>query len=255
MTTMWSAGELARAAGVTVRTLHHYDEIDLLVPGERTATGHRRYTADDVRRLYRIRALRHLGVPLDRIAAALDTGDLRAVLTAQLADLDTRARHLDDLRRQVRGLLDNTDTTDSTADDEDGPDPERLLGALERMSLLDGYLSAEQRDALAARRGELGERHIDRLRAEWAGLVADLHRHQEADTPVTDPDVQRIVTRWQQIGAAFQTGDQPADQRIRARIGELWRDHGDRIADDLDTRAGWRITAVLAYLEKAKAAR
>jgi DNA-binding transcriptional MerR regulator len=92
MTDMWSAGELARAAGVTVRTLHHYDEIELLVPGERTATGHRRYTADDVRKLYRIRALRQPGVPLDRIAAALDSGDLRAVITARLADLDTRAR-------------------------------------------------------------------------------------------------------------------------------------------------------------------
>jgi DNA-binding transcriptional MerR regulator len=244
MTEMWTAGDLARAAGVTVRTLHHYDEIGLLVPGERTSTGHRRYTADDVRRLYRIRALRQLGVPLDRIAAALDAGDLRAVITAQLADLDTRARHLDELRRQVRGLLDTAD-----------PHPGRLLGALERMSLLDSYLTEGQRDALAARRDELGEQRIDRLRAEWAGLVAELHRHQEADTPVTDPDVQRIVARWDEIGAAFQTGDQGTDQRVRERLGDLWRDHGDRIADDLDQRAGWRLADVLAYLGAARAAR
>jgi MerR family transcriptional regulator, thiopeptide resistance regulator len=244
MTEMWSAGQLARAAGVTVRTLHHYDDIGLLVPCERTATGHRRYTADDVRRLYRIRALRQLGVPLDRIADALDAGDLRTVITAQLADLDTRARHLDELRRQVRGLLDTTD-----------PHPARLLDALERMSLLDTYLTRGQRDALAARRDELGEQAIDRMRAEWAGLAAELHRHQQADTPVTDPDVQRIVTRWNEIGEAFQTGDQATDHRVRDRLADLWRDHGDRIADDLDHRTGWHTADLLSYLGKARAAR
>ncbi|GII88878.1 hypothetical protein Ssi03_68680 [Sphaerisporangium siamense] len=47
----WSIGELARATGVTVRTLHHYDEIGLVPASERTASGHRRYTEGDLRRL------------------------------------------------------------------------------------------------------------------------------------------------------------------------------------------------------------
>ncbi len=50
----WSIGELAAAAGITVRTLHHYDRLALLVPSERSDGGHRRYTTDDVQRLYRI---------------------------------------------------------------------------------------------------------------------------------------------------------------------------------------------------------
>ncbi|NUT47861.1 MAG: MerR family transcriptional regulator [Saccharothrix sp.] len=244
MSDTWSAAELGRAAGVTVRTLHHYDEIGLLVPAERTATGHRRYTADDVRRLYRVRALRQLGVPLDRIAAALDTDDLRAVIAAQLAGLDAHARRLDELRRRVRGLLDTDD-----------PRPGRLLDALERMSLLDPYLSPRHRDELAARRDELGERRIDELRAEWTGLVADLHRHHLAGTPVTDPDVRRIVTRWDEIVAAFRTGDQGTDRHVADRLVDLWRDHGDRIAEDLDHRAGWRLHDVLTYLKEARDAR
>lgn len=48
MTEFWSTGDLTRAGGVTVRMLHHYDEIGLLVPGGRTAGGHRRYTTADV---------------------------------------------------------------------------------------------------------------------------------------------------------------------------------------------------------------
>src|SRR3954463_14531481 len=51
-------GELAKVAGVTVRTLHHYDELRLLRPSERTGAGHRLYDARDVERLYRLLALR-----------------------------------------------------------------------------------------------------------------------------------------------------------------------------------------------------
>jgi predicted transcriptional regulator len=50
----YSVGELARLAGVSVRTLHHYDHIGLLVPSERTAAGYRQYSAADVARLHRI---------------------------------------------------------------------------------------------------------------------------------------------------------------------------------------------------------
>jgi MerR family transcriptional regulator, thiopeptide resistance regulator len=66
----WKVGELADATGLTVRTLHHFDEVGLLRPATRSQAGHRLYTADDVRRLYRIIALRHLGMPLREIAQA-----------------------------------------------------------------------------------------------------------------------------------------------------------------------------------------
>src|SRR5256885_3203519 len=80
---LWRIGELAGATGLTVRTLHHYDEIGLLVPSERTQAEHRLYSEDDVRRLYGIRALRDLGLPLQEIAAALE-GDTRATLREHL---------------------------------------------------------------------------------------------------------------------------------------------------------------------------
>ena len=81
-------GELARAAGVTVRALHHYDELGLLVPSERTQGGHRLYAAADVERLYRLLALRGIGLPLEEIGHALVPGrpggdvDVREVLHA-----------------------------------------------------------------------------------------------------------------------------------------------------------------------------
>jgi DNA-binding transcriptional MerR regulator len=68
----WSVGEIAAVSGVTVRTLHHYDEIGLLVPGRRTAAGYRRYGYTELERLQRILAYRELGLGLDEIAKVMD---------------------------------------------------------------------------------------------------------------------------------------------------------------------------------------
>src|SRR5947209_4666850 len=65
-------GELAKRTGLTVRTLHHYDEIGLLKPSLHTESGHRLYTAADVARLQQVLSLRQLGFALEEIAACLD---------------------------------------------------------------------------------------------------------------------------------------------------------------------------------------
>ncbi|MGZ3470206.1 MAG: MerR family transcriptional regulator [Isosphaeraceae bacterium] len=93
-------GELAERAGLTVRTLHHYDQIGLVRASERREAGHRRYSEADVRRLYRVVALRSLGVPLAGIARALE-GDgftLEDAVTAQLEAADTELLHARRLR-------------------------------------------------------------------------------------------------------------------------------------------------------------
>lgn len=68
----FSVGQVSRLAGVTVRTLHHYDEIGLLSPGERSAAGYRRYTEADLIRLQQVLLYRELGFPLEEIAVILD---------------------------------------------------------------------------------------------------------------------------------------------------------------------------------------
>ncbi|MEU1751164.1 MerR family transcriptional regulator [Micromonospora matsumotoense] len=81
----YTVGQVAKAARVTVRTLHHYDEIGLLSPSGRTAAGYRRYDDADLERLQHIRFYRELGFPLEEIAAILDdpTADPAAHLRRQ----------------------------------------------------------------------------------------------------------------------------------------------------------------------------
>jgi DNA-binding transcriptional MerR regulator len=74
-----TVGQVARLAGVTVRTLHHYDQVGLLRPGQRTASGYRRYTEPDLERLQQILFYRELGFPLEEITVILDEPGTDAV--------------------------------------------------------------------------------------------------------------------------------------------------------------------------------
>jgi DNA-binding transcriptional MerR regulator len=91
-----SIGSVARMAGITVRTLHHYDEIGLLSPGDRSRAGYRRYDGADLERLQRILFFRELGFGLDEIKTVMSDGgaDASAHLARQHAMLLDRIRRL-----------------------------------------------------------------------------------------------------------------------------------------------------------------
>jgi DNA-binding transcriptional MerR regulator len=86
-----NVGEVAALAGVTVRTLHHYDRIGLLSPSGRSASGYRQYSAADMDRLHQVLVYRALGFGLEEVATLLD---------------DPAADPVEHLRRQHRLLLD-----------------------------------------------------------------------------------------------------------------------------------------------------
>jgi DNA-binding transcriptional MerR regulator len=240
----WSIGELARASGVTVRALHHYDDIGLVRASERTGAGHRRYTEADVRRLYRVRALRTLGMSLDRIRDVLaDPPDeptaLRALLTAQLEELAVRAVRIEQLAGRIRNLVQRLDEASM-------PDPEQFMTTLEMISMLDGYFTEEQQEQLARRRAELGPEAIEQSRTRWTGLVEQLLPHVEAGTPVDDPRVRDLVREWDELASAFHSGPETVTAARR-----MWQDQGT----ELGRRLPWpaeHLTALVAYVERVR---
>lgn len=92
----YTVGQVADLAGVTVRTLHHYGQIGLLEPADRSGAGYRRYSDDDLQRLQHILFYRELGFPLDDIATILsDPGaDTSAHLRRQRELLNNRISRL-----------------------------------------------------------------------------------------------------------------------------------------------------------------
>src|SRR4029450_7247786 len=107
----YTTGELPGAPGLTVRTLHHYDRIGILRPTDRSPSGYRLYRSEDVQRLYRILALRQLGLGLKDIDGALagDGADPREAIARHLAEVQRQAALGRSLERKLRRLLDQSD--------------------------------------------------------------------------------------------------------------------------------------------------
>ncbi|MER6396856.1 MULTISPECIES: MerR family transcriptional regulator [unclassified Kitasatospora] len=103
----YSVGAVAKIAKVTVRTLHHYDEIGLLAPQGRTPAGYRRYQDTDLDRLQQILFYRELGFPLEEIAAILDDHSVSPSehLRRQHRLLTDRISHLQDLAAAVEHAM------------------------------------------------------------------------------------------------------------------------------------------------------
>ena len=124
--------EVARASGLTVRALHHYDSIGLLVPSARSGSGYRLYDDDDLLRLQQILIGRELGLSLEAIRRTLDDPgfDRRAALLAQRTELSARAERATDMIRAIDAALTAIEEKDMGKVDFkkifDGFDPERI---------------------------------------------------------------------------------------------------------------------------------
>jgi DNA-binding transcriptional MerR regulator len=196
----YTVGHLAQTAGLTVRTLHHWDEIGLLEPAERSAAGHRRYSPQDVARLYRIIALRRLGLPLEEIGAALEGEDLRAAVAGHLERVETELARQRELHQRLRRILDAFDRLG-------GPSIDQLIDAIEVMTMSDRYYTPEQQTQLAARAEALGTERIKAYEDEWADLLAAFERERAAGTDPTDEKLRPLAEKWRELIQAFTGGD------------------------------------------------
>jgi DNA-binding transcriptional MerR regulator len=103
----YTVGAVARMSGVTVRTLHHYDEIGLLEPSGRSDAGYRHYAEADLDRLQRILFYRELGFGLDQIKTVMTDGgaDATGHLRRQRAMLRDRIRRLERMVRAIEKAM------------------------------------------------------------------------------------------------------------------------------------------------------
>jgi MerR family transcriptional regulator, thiopeptide resistance regulator len=195
-------GEVAEATGLTVRTLHHYDEIGLLAPSGRSDAGYRLYTDGDVRRLYRILALRGMGFSLDEIAATLlrEGEDPRPAVRRHLERLDEQLRLARRLRTRLARILDLLDGADE-------PSGDRFIEAIEVMTRMERYYTPEQLEQLERRAESIGEDGLRRAEADWAELIAAVDAERAAGTDPADARLDPLVERWTGLIEQFTGGD------------------------------------------------
>lgn len=211
---------VADMAGISVRTLHHYDQIGLLKPASASAAGYRLYSEADLERLQQILFFRELGFTLREIKRIVDSPgfDRRQALAAHRELLEEKRRRLDRLIACV----------------------DRSIDALERRVSMEGKMMfdgfdekklAEYREEARARWGEVVDesyRRTDKYtEADWAAIGAEsdeINRAMAAmmDREPTDPEVQRWIGQWFRL----------INDRFYECTPEVFRGLGDLYVDD-----------------------
>ncbi|GAA2277189.1 MerR family transcriptional regulator [Kitasatospora cystarginea] len=246
----WKVGALAEASGLTVRTLHHWDQIGLLSPSRRTDGGHREYTEQDVVRLYQVLALRGLGLGLESIATCLDAGvDPVRLLREHLDRVEESVTALQTLRQRlahVHGEL--------AAERE--PDVSTLVGVLRAMRgvgpetelALRRHLDEDQIRALRERTAALGPAVHYFLEVEWPELYRRAEALRTSGVDPSAPQVRKLVRRMDELSALFNGGDAGISTAVRA----AWREEPAALSGDPTIPAGgW--PELTDYLDRARA--
>ncbi|MES2742944.1 MAG: MerR family transcriptional regulator [Pseudomonadota bacterium] len=178
-------GELARRAGLTVRALHHYHAIGLLLPSARSDAGYRLYNGADAARLHQIQALRKLGLSLAEVGAALaDPGlSFAAIVARQIAMLTRQIDQASALRNRLLSLQTQLehDTLPPLGD---------CLRTLELMALHDNYFSPAQLSRLRTYRAAPAETAV------WRALVDAVQALLEQGVRPDHPHARRLAVDW-----------------------------------------------------------
>jgi DNA-binding transcriptional MerR regulator len=246
---MYRTREFAELAGVTVRTLHHYDRLGLLKP-RRTTAGFRIYQARDLERLEQIIALKFLGLPLRRIGALLDREAIALpdALRMQRSVLEEKRRLLD---RAIAAIQEAEMSIRANQPADTGV-LKKIIEVIEMQNNTDWmarYQSPEAKAKLAARQGEWTPELQERVSAQWKELFADVETALGED-PASE-HVQALAARWARLVEAFTKRDPDLTQAV----SNAWKDHTNWPAEAKQQAQPFNNREVWAFMQKALALR
>jgi DNA-binding transcriptional MerR regulator len=190
-------GELANRAGLTVRTLHHYDAIGLLSPSIRTSSGSRRYGKTDLIRLHRVQALKQLGYSLAAIRAALDDAHLDplALIQRQIHDLGVEERQAQQLSQRLQELARQIASGEAATSE--------WLDVLEMMGIYQKHLTDNELRTLHNPKDSL--RH--EIEAQWSDLIDRVEAAVQQGIPTSSLAAQALAWRWVRLVIAMTSND------------------------------------------------
>jgi len=193
-----TVGEVSRMARISVRTLHHYDEIGLVKPSSRTDAGYRLYTGEDLGRLQQVLFYRELGFTLEEIGRVLSdpAADRRSVLVNQRELLMERAE-------RTRALVALIDRTIEALDQGE---------SMSQEAMFDGFDPSQYEEEAHRRWGGT---------AEYEESVKRTRRYKEEDWKAIRSEAAQIVEAF---AAALDAGAAPTDAKPMD-VAESHRQH------------------------------
>jgi DNA-binding transcriptional MerR regulator len=206
----WKVGELANRTGLSVRALHHYDEIGLLTPSLRTPSGHRLYQQADVARLQQIQSLRLMGIPLEEVKQLLDGAAMspREVIDLHLARLHEQIALQTRLAERLEGLANHLDTVGVASIDD-------LCRIIQVTTAMEKYFTTEQLEVLRERRTSISDAHMHEVRDSWNEIIPRVRSAMAQNVDPTSPEILAIARRWKALVEEFTGGDPKIAQAVK----------------------------------------
>jgi len=199
---MYKVNEVATIAGVSVRTLHHYDAIGLLAPAVVEKNGYRLYSDDDLARLQQILFFKELDFPLQRIRDILDNPsfDHRSALHAHRELLVEKKRRLEKILLSVERSIQSMDGGEQ----------------MSKKEMFEPFDMSEIEEHRKKYEQETRERYGD----------SDAYKESQRRTSAyTKEDWQRVQSEmdqiFRQIGEAAEQGNGPGDAEVQQYVGQL----------------------------------
>ncbi|HEY9663846.1 MAG TPA: MerR family transcriptional regulator, partial [Allocoleopsis sp.] len=233
-------GDLAKQTGVSVRTLHYYDEIGLLSPSHRTEAGYRLYGREDIIRLQQIVSLRQIGFSLEEIREGLEQRNFSFDRVIQL--------HTARLREQIelsQKLLNRLEAIAQAVSSMQAVSVEAVIQTIEVMNMLEKYYTPEQLESLKQRQELVGEERIKQVQAEWQDLFEQARIEMAKGTDPASETVKALARRSIELIQEFTGGDPGIEQSLN----RMWQQEQPEVVS-----RGMVDTAVMEYLAKARAA-
>lgn len=219
---MYTVKQLSGLAGVSVRTLHYYDEIGLLKPSRVGQNGYRYYTDEALFRLQQILFFREMDLGLERIKAILDAPDFDSVTALQ--------SHRQTLHEKIERLQTLIHTVDTTI--------LHLVGEvnMSKKKIFEGFSEEKQKQYEEEARQQFGAERVneslrlwnsysdeqkERIKQEGGAIYMDLVKHMTKGH--ASPEVHALLARWHEHLRYFY---EPSLEVLRG-LGNGYNDHPD----------------------------
>jgi len=212
---MYRVSDFAEKAGITVRTLHHYDRLGLLKPSGRTEAGYRLYSERDFGCLQQIVTLKFIGLPLRQIKDLLDGSDLDLAATLRL-----QRRLLQQKRLQLEAAIQAIEEAEHSLKSNLAPDLaalKKIIEVMERQTAMEWtkkYYSEEAQAKIAERASTWTPELQAKVEQDWKNLIGEVEAAIAAKVEPTNVRAQELAKRWSALLRGFTGGNTEVQQGL-----------------------------------------
>jgi len=221
---MYKVSEFAEQAGVTVRTLHHYDRLGILKPSGRTGAGYRLYQDGDLVRLQQIVTLKFIGLPLREIKVLLDRSTMDFAQTLRMQRLI-----LQEKRSQVEMAIQAIAEAENSVQAGSAPDLaalRKIIEVMERQNNMEWtkkYYTEEAQAKIAERAATFTPEMQAKVTQQWSELIRDVENAIQHHEEPSGEKARSLAERWSKLVGGFTGGD----PEIQKGLNKLYADQGN----------------------------